>query len=56
MQINRKCRRQRFQKVGESQPRGVRRVDYTMMVYSKHAGKMIKVTYMLIYLKMFKHF
>jgi hypothetical protein len=29
MQINKKCRQQRFKKVGESQPIGVRGVDYT---------------------------
>jgi hypothetical protein len=32
MQINKKCKWQRFQKVGECQTRGVRGVDYTKLV------------------------
>jgi hypothetical protein len=34
MQINKKCRWQQFQKVGENQPRGVKGVDFTNYVLS----------------------
>jgi hypothetical protein len=42
--MNKKCKWKRFQKVGESQPIGVKGVDYIKVhtVYSKHAGKMNK--------------
>jgi hypothetical protein len=37
----------RFQKVGESQPRGVKGIDYNVMtVYANHAEKMTKFDYM----------
>jgi hypothetical protein len=36
MQMNKKCRWKRFQKVREGQPRGARKIDY---MNSKHIGK-----------------
>jgi hypothetical protein len=45
--INKKCKWKRFQKVEESQPRGVKGIDYQVgTVNANHAEKMTKFNYM----------
>jgi hypothetical protein len=50
MTMNTKCKWKGFQKVGESQPRGVIGIDYRVgTVYANHAEKMTKFNYMYIF-------
>jgi hypothetical protein len=44
--MNKKCKWKRFQKVGESQPRGVKGIDYKVgTIYANHAETMTKLNY-----------